>query len=239
MRGVHSYLGWTHIPDIDSNTSSADDNPFAAPKQQPVGKVGVNLPTDVWLSRKMDSLNLTLTQGYPSRSSETGGLQRDQFVKRSKSHTKWYRPHPNQDRLTGSVSFWHCDSAKLNSAYSQIARSSGFTSPAPNSHTLSQDTLRHWEKAATESTNVCNQAAGLGRCLSKVQQGMLRVLQSEQAQRKSAGKVGDAGMLRVLQSEQAQGKSAGKVGAAMEELQYLINLQQYHTVCSQGHGIPL
>ena len=56
--GVHSYMGWTHIPNIAA--SSAEDNPFAAPKQQPVGKVGVNLPTEGWLCRKLDSLNLTL-----------------------------------------------------------------------------------------------------------------------------------------------------------------------------------
>ena len=121
---VHTW-GWTHIPDIDANASSAEDNPFAAPKVQPVGKVSVNLPTDNGLCRKMDGLNLTLVRGYPSRSSETGGLKRDQFVKHSKSHAKWYGLHPNQDWPAKSVSFWHCDSAKLNSAYSRIARSSG------------------------------------------------------------------------------------------------------------------
>ena len=111
MHGVYSYMGWTHIPDIDNQTSSAEDNPFTAPKQQPVGKVSVNLPTEDWLCRKMDGLNLTFTQGYLSRSSETGGLQRDQFVKHSKSHAKWFGLHPNQDRQTGSLSFWHCHSA--------------------------------------------------------------------------------------------------------------------------------
>ena len=112
IRGVRSYMGWTHIPDIDSSASGTEDNPSAAPKQQPVGKVSVNLPTDNWLCRKTDSLNLTLVQGYQFRSSETGGLQRDQFVKPSKSHAKWYGLHPNQDRPASSVSFWHCDSAK-------------------------------------------------------------------------------------------------------------------------------
>ena len=88
MRGVHSHMGWTHILDIDTFTSRAEDNPFAAPKQQPVGKVSVTLPTDDWLYRKMDGLNLTLTQGYPSRSSEAGGLQRDKFIKYNKSQAK-------------------------------------------------------------------------------------------------------------------------------------------------------
>ena len=84
----------------------------------------------------------------------------------------WVTSQPGQ---TGR----HCDSAKLNSAYSRIARSSGLTSPASTSRTLSQDTLRHWENTARESTYVCNQAAGLSRCLNKVQQGMqtqLRIL---------------------------------------------------------------
>ena len=73
----------------------------------------------------MDSLNLTLVQGYPSRSSEVGGLQRDRFVRLAKSHVKWYGLHPNQDRPAGSVSFLQGDSAKLNSAFSRIARASG------------------------------------------------------------------------------------------------------------------
>ena len=105
IHGVHSYMGWTHILDIDTHTSSAEDNPFAASKQQPTGKVSVNLPKENWLCRKMDGLNLTLTQGCPSRSSEAGGLQRDQFVKHSKSHAKWYGLHPNQGRPASSVSF--------------------------------------------------------------------------------------------------------------------------------------
>ena len=99
MCDVHSYMSWTHIPDIDANMSSADYNPFGANKQQPLGKVSVNLPTDDGLCRN----NGWFEPGQPSRSSKTGGLQGDQFVKHSKSHAKWYGLHFNQDRLTGSA----------------------------------------------------------------------------------------------------------------------------------------
>ena len=58
-------MGWTRIPDIDNQTSSAEDNPFVAPKQHPVGKVIVTLPTDDWLCRKMDGLNLTHKDTHP------------------------------------------------------------------------------------------------------------------------------------------------------------------------------
>ena len=44
--GVRSYMGWRHILEIDIHTSRAEDNPFAAPKQQPVGKVSFTLPPD-------------------------------------------------------------------------------------------------------------------------------------------------------------------------------------------------
>ena len=165
MSGVRSFMGGMHIPEVNSTLSSSEDNPFPAPKQQPAGKTSVNLPMDDWLCRKMDRLNLTLVQGYPSRSSEAGGLQRDQFVKHGKSQGKWYGLHPSRDKPAGTVSFWHSESAKLNSTYSRVARSSGLTSPAPSSRTISQDTLRRWEKNAREATCICSQAAGLSRCV--------------------------------------------------------------------------
>ena len=43
MRGIRSYMGWTHVPDIDSGTKTSDDNPFAGPKLQTPGKVSMNM----------------------------------------------------------------------------------------------------------------------------------------------------------------------------------------------------
>ena len=212
MRGIRLYMGWSHVPDVDSALANSEDNPFAAPKQQPAGKISVQLPTDDWLYRKMDRLNLTLTQGYPSKGSDAGGLQRDQFIKASKSQGKWYGLHPNQNKPTGSVSFWHCDTAKLNSTYSRIARSSGLTTPAPPSRYISQDTLRKWERSAREAIYMCNQAVGFSRCLSKVQQDL-------------------SSQLKIIQAEHSKGKSADKVGSATEELQYLLHFNSSISQC--------
>ena len=85
MRGIWSYMGRTHISDMDSGTKSSDDYPFAGPKLQTPGKVSVSLPTDEWLCSKLRKLNLTLVQGYPSHTTEAGTLQRDQFVRMAKS----------------------------------------------------------------------------------------------------------------------------------------------------------
>ena len=56
---------------MDSAASSAKDNPFASSKQQLVGKISVALSTVDWLCHEMNNLNLTLVQGYPSRSITT------------------------------------------------------------------------------------------------------------------------------------------------------------------------
>ena len=116
MRGIRSYMGWTHIPDMESAAGSSDDNSFAGPRLQTAGKDSVQLPTDEWLYRKLAKLNLTLTDGYPSCGAEAGGLQRDQFLKPPRSPAKWYGCHPPQKSdNTETVTSWSTDSTKLNS----------------------------------------------------------------------------------------------------------------------------
>ena len=39
-------MGWTQIPDMDTATSTGDDDPFAGPIAQPAGKVLVKISTD-------------------------------------------------------------------------------------------------------------------------------------------------------------------------------------------------
>ena len=72
--------------------------------------------------------------------------------------------------VTIPVCSWSLEPAKLNSAFSWVARRSLPT--APPSRALSQDMLRRWERAAREQTVMCNQAAGLSRCLTRVQDAM-------------------------------------------------------------------
>ena len=196
---------------------SADDNPFQAPKQHPLGRISVKLPTDEWLCWKMDNLNLTLMEGYPSSASEAGGLQKDQFVKAGRSQSKWYGFHPSTDKAADTVSSWGNKSAKLISSYSGIAHSSGLSTPAPTSHPLTQDTLRRWEKLARKSSYICNQVAGFSRCLSKVQTSM-------QVQ------------LRKIQAEQYKGKSSERASCATDELQYLLNFSTQALCHNSVHG---
>ena len=207
MSGIRSFMGWSHIPEVDAAASKSEDNPFAGPKTQPTGKVSVSMPTDEWLCNKMGKLNLTLTEGYPSRSSEAGGLLKDQFVRPPKSQAKWYsfvpnRPSGDQDPRT--VHTWSMDASKVNSSYSCIAKAASIASTAPALRQISQDNLRRWEKSAREASIICNQAAAFNRCLYKVQDSMQT-------------------HLKVMKSESSKGKSSEKVSHAADELQFLLN----------------
>ena len=210
MRGIRSYMNWEHIPDIDSGATTSEDNPFVGPKVHTPGKVSVNLPTDEWLCRKMSRLNLTLVQGYPTRTSEAGGLLRDQFVRPPKSQQKWYGFHSNPKKDSEqTVSTWHTGSSRLNSTYLRIARQAGIATSPPMSRPISQENLRKWERSARESTVICNHTAGLNRCLLKIQGNMNSQLKA----------------LRV----ESKGKTAAKVSSAVDELQFLLDFNS--SVC--------
>ena len=182
-----------------------DDNPFAGSRVKTTGKVSVRLPVDEWLCRKMEKLNLTVAEGYPSSNSENSGLLRDQFLKTP--HTsKWYEMHAvKKDSASNAVVDWSPEPAKLNSAFSRVARQS--LPSAPASRPFSQDTLRRWEKAFREQSIMCNQAAGLSRCLTKVQDSMVTQLKS-------------------LWVDSTKGNTSEGTQQAVEELEYLVTFKR-------------
>ena len=203
-------MGWSHIPDLEYSPTSRTDNLWVGHRSQPVGKVSVLLPPEDWLCKKIENMNLVLIEGYPSKSSEPGGLHMDQFLRPPKSQSRWYRIHPAEPidptRPGKYVISWPNDAAKINSAFSRIAKST-ISNTQPTARHLSQDTVRKWEKAAKESSYICNQAAGFNRCITKIQD-------SVQDQPK------------ILQSELGKGKSSAKAQSALDELQYLTVFNQ-------------
>ena len=222
IRGVRSFMGWHQIPAFDSASSSLDDNPFAGSRVKPTGKVSVKLPVDEWLCQKFEKLNLTVVEGYASRNSETGGLLRDQFVKPPRS-SKWYDMHTDKkESASTTMCNWSPEPAKLNSTFSRVASRS--LPSAPASHTISQETLRRWERAFWEQSVMCNQAAGLSRCLTKVQDSMVT-------------------HLKTLCVDKAKGKAAGITQQAVEELEYLVTFNRLisqamqHTMQDLSEGV--
>ena len=200
MRGVRSFMGWNKIPEFET-VSSSDDNPFAGACTQPTGKTSVKLPVDDWLCQKMDKLNLTVTEGYPARNTDTAGLLKDQFIKPPRS-SRWYGMHAEKkDCESNTVHTWSPEPAKLNHSFSWVARRS-----FPSARAFSQDMLRHWERAAHEQTVMCNQASGLSRCLTRVQAAM-------------------SAQLKTLHLEK-KGKSSERTKQAVDELDYLVTFNR-------------
>ena len=182
MQGIRSFMGWSHIPEMDSTASTSDDNPFAGPKTVTPGKVSVKMPTEDWLCRKLAKLNLTLVEGYPSHGSEAGGLAKDVFLRLARTQSKWYGLHTDPKAESSQISSWNIDASKLNSSYGRIAKYTGLSSTPPASRRISQETLRRWERSARETSVICNQAASFNLCLFKVQQNMkdqLKILKAE------------------------------------------------------------
>ena len=108
-----------------------------------------------------------------------------------------------------TVCSWSPEPVKLNSAFSRVARC---TLPAaPPSRPHSQDILRRWERAAREQTVMCSQAAGLSRCLTRVQNAMSTQLKS-------------------LHMVKGKGKSSERMQQAVEE--YLVSFNLPRCLCT-------
>ena len=88
MRGIRSFMGWSHVPDVDSS-NPLDDNLFAGPKAPAPSEVSIQMPTEEWLCKKLSKLNVTLVEGYPSRTTEAGSLSMDTFLRPPRSQSKW------------------------------------------------------------------------------------------------------------------------------------------------------
>ena len=128
--------------------------------------------------------------------------------------SKWYAMHcGKKDSACTTVCDWSPEPAKLNSTFTRVARRS--LPYAPASRTFSQDTLRRWERAFREHSVMCNQAAGLSRCLTKVRDSMVTQLKS----------------LRV---DTGKGKAAERTQQAVQELEYLVTFNRSisQAICS-------
>ena len=60
VRDIRSFIEWYQVPEFGRSASSQDDNSFASLKTQPTSKKSIKLPSDDWLFRKMEKLNLTM-----------------------------------------------------------------------------------------------------------------------------------------------------------------------------------
>ena len=214
VRGVTAFMGWSHISDLEYSPTSRVDNSWIGHRSLPVGKVSMLFLPEDWLCKKLENMNLVLLEGYPSKSSEPGGLQPPgndgTGNEKPKSQSRRYGIQPAEPkdptRPSKYANSWPNDAAKINSAFSRIAKPN-IANSQPSARQISQDTTRKWEKGAKESSYICNQSAGFNRCITKIQNSV-------------------QDQLRILQAELGKGKSSAKAQSALDELHYLTSFNQ-------------
>ena len=147
---VRAFMGWHHIPTFESDFSEPDksNNPWKRKQPRKPTRISVAMPPDDWLCQKLERLNLTVAEGYPSRAQE------------SQSQSRWYKMHiikPDGPHRPGRFVFsWHDSEAKVNSQFPRITKASSYPSTRPQSRPISQESLRHWEKAGANRFNRCS-----------------------------------------------------------------------------------
>ena len=148
VRSVRSFMGWNHIPVFEADFSEPDksNNPWKGKVPRRPARVSVAMPPDDWLCKKLERLNTTVAEGYPSRSQDSSGLKKDQFIKMPKSQARWYQMHtlkPDTTPCPGkSVFSWRNTEAKVNSQFPRITKASSYPPSGPVSRPISQEYLR-------------------------------------------------------------------------------------------------
>ena len=169
VRSVRSFMGWDYIPVFESDLSEPDksNNPWRGKHPRKPARISVAMPPDDWICRKLERLNTTVAEGYPSRA-------QDQFIKIPKSQSRWYQMHTlrhdGPHRYGKSLFSWSSSEAKVNSQFPRIIKASSYPPSGPPSRPISQEYLLRWERCGHEGSYVVNSAAEFNRCTSELQE---------------------------------------------------------------------
>ena len=127
VRSVRSFMGWNHIPVYESDLSEPDksNNPWKGKNPKKPARISVAMPPDDWLCQKLEKLNTTIVEGYPSRAQDSASLKQDQFIKYPKCQMHTLKPdgphRPGKKFFT-----WSDTEAKLNSQFPRILKASSY-----------------------------------------------------------------------------------------------------------------
>ena len=197
------------------------NNPWRGKHPRKPARISVAMPPDDWLCQKLEKLNTTVTEGYPSRSQDSAGLKKDQFIKIPKSQSRWYQMntlrHDGPHRPGKSLFSWSNSEAKVNSQFPQIIKASSYPPSGPPSRPISQEYLRRWECCAREGSYVLNSAAGFNRCASELQERI-------------------ASNVSFLCSKLSKGKASKDISESLKDIRDLL---AFHQNVSMSMGTAL
>ena len=178
VHSVRSFMGWHHIPTFESDYSEPDksNNPWKGKQPRKPTRISVAMPPDDWLCQKLERLNLTVAEGYPSQAQDSAGLKHDQFIQVPKSQSGWYKMHlmkPEGSHRPGrSVFRWHNTEAKVNSQFPRITRASVYPSTGPPSRPISRPVSTSVGKSSKGGQLRHQPPAGFNRCSTELQDKM-------------------------------------------------------------------
>ena len=146
VRSVRSFMGWNHIPVFESDLSEPDksNNPWKGKNPKKLARISVTMLPDDWLCQKLERLNTTIAEGYPSRAQDSASLKKDKFVKIPKNQCRWYQMHTIKTdgpyRAGRSLFSWSNSEAKVNSQFPRIIKAS-YSPAGPPSRPILQEYL--------------------------------------------------------------------------------------------------
>ena len=75
VRSVQLFMGWHHIPTFECDLSEPDktNNPLKGKNPKRPSRILVAMLPDDLLCQKLEQLNCTVAEGYPSRSQDSAG----------------------------------------------------------------------------------------------------------------------------------------------------------------------
>ena len=128
VRSIRSFMGWDYIPVFESDLAEPDktNNLWRGKHPRKPAWISVAMPPDDWLCQKLEKVNTTIAEGYPSRAQDSAGLKGDQFVKIPKSQSRWYQMYTvrqeGPDRPGKNLFSWTGNKAKVNSQFPRIIK---------------------------------------------------------------------------------------------------------------------
>ena len=157
VRSNRSFMNWNHIAVYENDLSEPEsNNPWKGKNPRKPARISVAMLPDEWLCQKLEKLNTTLAEGYPSRAQDSAGLKCDKFVKIQKNQSRWYQMHtlkPEGPHRPGkNLLSWTGSEAKLNSQFPRILKASSYSPSGPSSRPISHYYLRRWEHCAREGS---------------------------------------------------------------------------------------
>ena len=68
VRSVRSFMGWDYIPVFENGLSEPNksNNPWRGKHPRKPTRISVAMPPDDWVCQKLEKLNTTVAEGYPS-----------------------------------------------------------------------------------------------------------------------------------------------------------------------------